>query len=218
MIAALAGCRATTAASGGGRGGARGGRQVALTLFRDAALVTERWRVPLAAGRGSIDVPVDAQLAAGALSVIDTGGARLVGLALRAPGPTPGAHVATGGTSGRLLTMSGSRIAVEGGDRALHVTDSRGVVEYAGPAAAARASVTLEGTGTEAWIELSYPTPRIAWSAAYALIRDASGERATLEGAVAIDNKSGVLFPQAAVTVVDDTIASWRGRVAMDVS
>jgi hypothetical protein len=208
----------------------RGDRQIAITLFRDAALVQERWRVPLAGGAGTVEIPVDAGLAIGDLAIVDTGGARLVGLTLRATRPAPGDTVTVGGAAGELVLddcafypdfeafrpRCGHMLAMRTPDGEVHVVDAGGVVEYkAGDVRSAHAEVTLEGTGS-AWVELVYTTPRITWSAGYALIGD--GERAILDGAVAIENTSGLSLPAAHVTVLDESIAPARRRVATDLA
>jgi hypothetical protein len=205
----------------------RGDRHIAVTLFRDAALVQERWRVPLAGGAGAIDVPVDAGVAIEDLAVVATGGARLVGLTLRAPRPTPGDPITLGGATAQLVldacTLGAGRrcgrdLAVRDADGVLHVVDARGVVEYRGGARSAHAAIALEGTGADAWIELVYATPRITWSAGYALIGDGDGTRAVLDGAVAIENTSGVGLPGARITVVDEALAPARRRAATDLA
>jgi len=204
---------------GGPTAAPTGDRQVTLILFSDAALVHERWRVPLHDGRGQVDVPLDAAIDVDDLAVLGTEGARLVGLALRRPSPDPGDRVTVEGSTGTLVLSAGNDVAILGADHALHVLDSRGLVEYeGGDVGGVHAAITLEGTGAEGWVELTYSTPRISWSAAYALIRDRTGAHATLDGAVAIDNKSGVAFPGAAVTVVDRAAAASRTRAASDLA
>jgi hypothetical protein len=223
-LVALSACGGAGTRSGSGAVRARptGDRQVSLILFRDAALVHERWRVALTGGRGAIEVPLDAGIAIDDLAVLRTEGARLVGLALRSPGPEAGDEVTVAGGTGTLVIAHGSQVAMLGGDQALHVTNARGILEYKSDVrGSAHAAITLEateGTGGEAWIELAYSTPRISWSAAYALIRDAQGGRATLDGAVAIDNRSGVDFPAAAITVIDNTYAASRTRAASELA
>jgi hypothetical protein len=214
-----------------------GDRQVTLVLFRDAALVREKWRVPLVNGKGSVEVPLDAGIVIDDLAVISTEGAKLLGLSLRGAGPSTGDQVVVDGKPGELLLTGGWRqgyydehtgeyverhatdVVIKREDSSLHIVDPRGMLEYkSADTGSSRAEISLEGTGTEAWIELTYPTPRIAWSAAYSLIRDASGNRASLDGAVAIDNSSGVAFPGAAVTVVDSTFDTARSRSATELA
>jgi hypothetical protein len=196
-----------------------GDRQVQLVLYLDAALVHERWRVPLSGGRGSVEIPVDAGIEIDSMSVLGTEGARLVGLALRRPQARVGEQITAGDVSGALVVAEGNTVALVGDDRQLHVADSHGIVRYKGDAAkGVRAVVTLEGDGAEGWVEMTYATERISWSAAYSLIEEPGGSRATLEGAVAIDNKSGVEFPGAAITVVDKTAATARTKSAGDLA
>lgn len=240
-VAALAAC------GGGGHGKAggvlgpsarpSGDRQVSLILFRDAALVRERWRVPLTNGRGSVEVPVDAGITIDDLALVSTEGARLVGLALHGAGPSTGDQVVVDGAPGRLLLAGGWRaghyddytgdwvqeqatdIAVQRDDDSIHIIDAHGMLAYkTAETGAARATITLEGAGADAWVEITYPTPRISWSAAYSLIRDKNGAKAALDGAVAIDNRSGVEFPGAAVGVVDNAFEASRTRSANELS
>jgi hypothetical protein len=223
LIAALAGCgaAATQAGAGGGGGGlprATGDRQTSIVLYQDAALVHERWRVALDGGRGTVEVPVDAGLEIEDLSVIGVDGARLVSLALRRPEPQSGDPVTAAGAEGTLIVQEGARAAIVGADRTVHVVSTGGVLGYRGGGGGGdvRAVITLEGEGREGWVELTYPTLRLSWRAAYALIQDVGGATASLEGAVAVHNRTGLAFPRAAVRVVDQTSAGARKRAAAD--
>lgn len=240
LLIAVAACGGGHEKSGGVLGPRTrptGDRQVSLILFRDAALVHEKWRVVLTNGRGSIDVPLDAGITIDDLAVLSTEGARLVGLALHGAGPSTGDQVVVEGAPGKLLLAGGWRaghyddgtgewvqeqatdVVVKRDDDSIHVVDAHGMLEYkTAETGSARATITLEGAGADAWVELTYPTPRISWSAAYALIRDKSGTKATLDGAVAIDNRSGVEFPGAAVSVVDSAFDASRTRSANDLA
>lgn len=219
-VAALAGCgAAATHAAGGGGALPRptGDRQTSIVLYQDAALVHERWRVVLDGGRGTVEVPVDAGLEIEDLSVIGVDGARLVSLALRRPEPQSGDPVTVAGAEGTLIVEEGARAAIVGADRAVHVVSTGGVLGYRGGAGGdVRAVITLEGEGREGWVELTYPTLRLSWRAAYALIQDVGGATASLEGAVAVHNRTGLAFPRAAVRVVDQTSAGARKRAAAD--
>ncbi len=63
-------------------------------------------------------------------------------------------------------------------------------------------------------LELAYTTERIAWDAAYTMTTTPARDRATLRGALAIRNTTGVAFRGADVRVVDAEVIAWRERAA----
>ncbi len=61
-------------------------------------------------------------------------------------------------------------------------------------------------------IHVAYLTDRITWDAAYTLTTTPARERATMRGAIAIANATGIAFPHAHVTAIDAEIGNWRGK------
>ncbi len=62
-------------------------------------------------------------------------------------------------------------------------------------------------------LSLAYTTDRIAWDAAYTMTTTAARDRATLRGAIAIRNASGIAL-HAHTYVVDAELGAWRTRIA----
>lgn len=63
-------------------------------------------------------------------------------------------------------------------------------------------------------IQLAYVTDRLPWEAAYTMTTTPARERVTLRGAVTIENRSGIVFRDARVFVIDAELGPWRGRIA----
>ncbi len=59
---------------------------------------------------------------------------------------------------------------------------------------------------------VAYLTDRITWDAAYTMTTTPARERATLRGAIAIANASGIVLAHAHVAAVDAEIGNWRGK------
>ena len=59
---------------------------------------------------------------------------------------------------------------------------------------------------------VAYLTDRITWEAAYTLTTSPARERATLRGAIAIANASGIALAHAHVTSIDAEIGNWRNK------
>jgi hypothetical protein len=62
-------------------------------------------------------------------------------------------------------------------------------------------------------VTLGYSTDRLAWDAAYTLTTTAARDRATMRGAIAIRNTTGVAL-HARTRVVDAELGAWRDRTA----
>ena len=60
---------------------------------------------------------------------------------------------------------------------------------------------------------LGYVTDRLAWDAAYTMTTTAARDRATVRGAIAIRNTTGVAF-RARTRIVDAELGAWRDRTA----
>ncbi len=61
-------------------------------------------------------------------------------------------------------------------------------------------------------IHVAYLTDLVTWDAAYTMTTTPARERATLRGAVAIANASGIAFANAHVVAIDAEIGNWRGK------
>lgn len=59
-------------------------------------------------------------------------------------------------------------------------------------------------------LQIAYTTTDIAWQAAYTMTTDAQRRRATLRGAIAVTNATGIAFGALDVVVIDTAIDEWR--------
>jgi hypothetical protein len=104
------------------------------------------------------------------------------------------------------------------GDEAI---DARATgARIAGVAIGAGGSATVSVTGSPhaaADVTVVYATSRLGWSAAYTAIRDRDRGDARLDGALAVDNRTGVEFPAAMLVVVDGDRAQHAKDAALDV-
>ncbi len=158
-----------------------------ITLYRDVALVEQRFELALPATPTTVTV----QIAGGAtqLSLLATDGVTVRAL-----------HVLG---ADELATPQGSDDdkAIEG--------------EAAEPVAAADVTldVTAPHAGTYA-ITLLYATKDLKWDADYTITTTPARDRAVLHGALAIRNTTGRDFANAAIYVIDAELASWRAHTA----
>lgn len=63
-------------------------------------------------------------------------------------------------------------------------------------------------------LHLGYLSDQLAWDAAYTMTATATHARATLRGAVAIRNSTGLTFPEARIQLVDATLGASHGHAA----
>ncbi len=61
-------------------------------------------------------------------------------------------------------------------------------------------------------LAVSYVTDKLTWTASYTIATSHARDRATLLGALAVTNASGLALPHARVTLVDAPVAGWRAR------
>ena len=63
-------------------------------------------------------------------------------------------------------------------------------------------------------IVLGYVTNRIAWDVAYTMTANPQRDRASLRGAVAFRNRTGVTIKAANTRMIDAELGTWRGKTA----
>jgi hypothetical protein len=61
-------------------------------------------------------------------------------------------------------------------------------------------------------LAVSYTTDKLTWTASYTLATNRARDHATLFGALAVTNATGLALPHAHVTLVDSLVAGWRSR------
>ena len=61
-------------------------------------------------------------------------------------------------------------------------------------------------------VHVAYLTDLVAWDVAYTMTTPAARDRATLRGAIAIRNATGVAFANTHVTAIDAELGNWRGK------
>jgi hypothetical protein len=153
-----------------------------VVLFRDAALVTQRIDATLGSGAQTIELA----LPAGATDIAVEDIAGIATAELRVPlgsgGPDP-------------------------------ETNPPGIPEaitIAPPAAMhARLEVVAPRAGRYE-LAVSYVTARLTWTASYTIVTNAARDRASLTGALAVTNATGLAMPHVEVTLVDAAMLAWR--------
>jgi hypothetical protein len=65
---------------------------------------------------------------------------------------------------------------------------------------------------------LGYVTTLVTWEAAYTMTTTAARDFASLRGAIAIRNASGIKLPHAHLIVVDSELGNWRARMSEDLA
>jgi hypothetical protein len=61
-------------------------------------------------------------------------------------------------------------------------------------------------------VHVAYLTDLVAWDAAYTMTTTPARDRASLRGAIAIRNATGVAFARTHVTAIDAELGNWRGK------
>ncbi|HEY1814319.1 MAG TPA: hypothetical protein VGG74_18335 [Kofleriaceae bacterium] len=61
-------------------------------------------------------------------------------------------------------------------------------------------------------IAVEYVTAQLTWSASYEITASRARDRATLHGAIAVTNASGLALPRVALRLVDAPVAGWRAH------
>jgi hypothetical protein len=98
-------------------------------------------------------------------------------------------------------------IGSDGGDDA----DAGSAVAMSPRPTRAHLDVTAPHRGRYA-LAVSYVTNKLTWTASYTLATTRTRDHATLLGALAVTNASGLALPHARVTLVDAPVAGWRAR------
>ena len=62
-------------------------------------------------------------------------------------------------------------------------------------------------------LAVAYVTNRLTWTAAYTMTTTPARDRATLHGALAVTNATGLALPRVALRLVDAPVAGWRAHV-----
>lgn len=163
-----------------------------ITLYRDVALVEQRFDLALPATPTTVTV----QIAGGAtqLSLLATNGVTVRAL-----------HVIGADELSTPPQGSDDDNALDG-DVASDADDPVAPAEVTFDVTAARA-------GTYA-ITLLYATKDLKWDADYTITTTPARDRAVLHGALAIRNTTGRDFANAAIYVIDAELASWRTHTA----
>jgi hypothetical protein len=61
-------------------------------------------------------------------------------------------------------------------------------------------------------LAIAYVTDRLTWTAAYSMMTTPARDRATLHGALAVTNATGLALPRVALRLVDAPVAGWRAH------
>ncbi len=61
-------------------------------------------------------------------------------------------------------------------------------------------------------LAVAYVTDRLTWTAAYSMMTTPARNRATLHGALAVTNATGLALPRVALRLVDAPVAGWRAH------
>lgn len=167
-----------------------------VTLYRDVALVEQRFELRLPAAPTAVTV----QLAGGATQI---------------------SLVATDGVTVRALHVIGPvELANPGSDDDIPL-DGEATSAPEDPAAnagvLAPTSVMLDVTAPHAGtyeVTLVYATHHLQWDADYTITTTPARDRAILRGALAVRNTTGHDFENASIHVIDTDLANWRTHSA----
>ncbi|MCB9563058.1 MAG: hypothetical protein H6708_21845 [Kofleriaceae bacterium] len=155
-------------------------------------------------------MPLPDDVAAGDADVTVVRGAAVVDYAtLRTPQLAPGDQVEVRdgdrAIRGRLVAESAGQLLVVGDQGDVHVVlDPTHVVRTGGGSARRGLDVTItaEAAG-RVELEITYVTRALKWAADYTLEMEAGDRRAQLYGSLGIDNRTGLAFTGARVTLID---------------
>ena len=172
---------------------------VSITLYRDVALVRLRIDVDLPATPTALSFPTP--LGIDAIAVLDRGGVAVGAIHSHVPiAPRP-QDVVDDAASAAAAAAAGNIARL---DPLEHAGDAS--IEVAAPRAG-RYSIAI-----------GYTTDRISWLAGYALETTPARATATLTGALAITNATGVRFERAHLAVIDAQLGNWRARAGEQIA
>jgi hypothetical protein len=209
VLLALAASAVAPAACAGHRPRATtapGGNDV--TLYRDGAQVRQRVELDVpASGTAVIRVAIPAALGIGDVVAFPEGGATVTGLRFAdavamAAAPTEEAEAEELAPPREVDPQLAEAL-----DQLIARADP-------GAGQPAQVELTVRAPPGHAALRLGYVTKRLTWQAAYTLTANPSRDRASLRGALAIRNATGVALPGAAVRLVDAPLADARTRAA----
>lgn len=192
-----------------------------ITLYRDHAVVTQRVAIEILPGgtTATRKVRLPAGVAASDLMIVDRGG--LVRAELRPAGAAAGsvrdeaADLTAGldadpAVSPEIAEIERAEIERPETERSSIERPEAGA---AGPPRAAPAEVEIAVAAIAAGrftLALGYITDRLPWRAAYTVTTSAARDRATVTGAVAIRNRTGIAL-RARARLVDAELAAFGG-------
>ena len=187
------------------------GDAVEIALYRDAAVVVERRRVEVGAGRSEVAFRVGRTVDA-ATPRLD--GVRVVEARHRLGGPVAedvlrgwiGREVDAGGVHGVLRAVDADELVIEG--ERLSVV--KRPVEVTGPAGAGGAELRWVVEARQAGphqVAAEYVMGGLAWSAGYTLVLEGARRSAWLEGWLAVDNRTGADVAASRAVLIDRPFA-----------
>ncbi len=179
-----------------------------LVLYRDGALVRERYTVQTQVGDTVLPVPLPADVDPGEIDArVVSGNGRVAAITVVDAALRPGdeVDVVSGDRtiSGILRDVSPRQLVVESGGEVHLILDARHVIrKHGGGARRIDLAVAAEQAGN-AVVEITYVTRRLRWTADYTLVMDPAAKRAELHGALGIDNGTGSSYAGARITLFD---------------
>ena len=199
-------------AFGGGCGAQlHGRRQMAvgddITMYRDAAVVRQRFVLDLPAGMTTAKLEIAANVTIDKVAVIDRGVLQIAGLHAALTSDETAEAIA----QARKDAGSGSEVIYDEEDPPPPPTEARE------PSTEKPTELRLDVLAPHAGrftIQLAYVTDRMKWDAAYTMTATPSRDRALLRGAVAIRNTTAIGLHVAHVHLVDAELGTWRGKIA----
>jgi len=190
-----------------GRGGVVAAQRE-LVLYRDGALVRERYAVTTQAGDTVVAVSLPADVDAGEIDAhIVEGDAHVGQVTVVEPALRAGdeIEVVDGDRriSGILRDSAPGQLVVETDGEVRLLLDPRHVIRKHGGGGRRIDCVVASAKGGAAVLEVTYVTRRLRWRADYTLVMDPAAKRAELHGSLGIDNAAGAAYSDARITLFD---------------
>lgn len=195
-----------------------------ITLYRDIAVIRQRVVVDVPETTATVRVAIAAGVRPDQVLVLDRGGATI--RAVRGaidpaaddhPGAVPAAFDPRDPDVDDPLDTHGDEPDDEGphdeaGDDAdAHAHAAPDAARETGKPTELELDVEVPHAGKYAFV-IGYPTPRLAWDAAYTITTTPSRDRGELRGALAIRNTTGIVLRAASARLVDAELGTWRAR------
>lgn len=190
-----------------GRGGA-GAAQRELVLYRDGALVRERYAVKTQAGDTVVAVSLPGDVDAGQIDAHIVSGDAHVGAvtvveATLQPGDEIDVIDGDRTISGILRNQSPGQLVIETGGEVRLLLDPKHIVRKRGGGARRIDCIVAADQAGDAMLEVTYMTRSLRWRADYTLVMDPAARRAELHGALGIDSSAGASYAGARITLFD---------------